>query len=811
MSSSEGATPQAGVFAGLNPAKIIALPLGYLRQPRVISEVIAGIILGPTVMGRIPEFMDTIFPSESLPFLNLIATLGLVFFLFQVGLEVDLQVIRKDWHKSMAIAVAGMALPFGLGAAVSVGLYKLQGDNSINFGSFLLFLGVAMSITAFPVLARILAELKLLRTKVGAITMASGLINDCTAWVLLALVVALLNSSGGIEALYVFLTAVGFTLFVIFIVGPLYRRLCLYTNSYENGPSPLLMTVTLMIVLLSAFVTDIIGVHAIFGGFIAGVIVPHEHDLSIKITEKIEDIVNILFLPLYFTLSGLKTQIGLLDTGTIWGYVILVIFLACFGKIVGCSAAAKLCGMTTRESVTVGFLMNCKGLVELIVLNIGHDSGVLNDQGNVNIPAKFGYLALLIGCTHLVFVIMVVMALVTTFMTTPVVIWLYPEWYQKQTSASADDVQMSGSDNRIDSEPDSLDKCTIKLSTVEAMGLERFRLLTMLNRIESIPSIMALMKLLNSDKLATSVEVHTLRLLELTQRTSAVMKFKDLRETQRQDPVLNVLRTFANLIGIRSLQTHVDLCSTSDIIKTVSDHGSDIDADIILLPWINRHLINNENYASALLDSNYADLEFVNGAFSIRFCTVGLFIDRGFGQIQDGDLDATPQIIVAYREASTDDRAALLFALKLQACRKLDLLVLTHGLDEQITYATNESVGRYTNDENAALNTLFDSSHLPSNISCQQVGSLSGTVFSKSLTRPLGKHDLVIAGRNFIPKDSVPSSPMSSFSSPGTFTSADTAESRDYEAVLGKIGYGILKNGTKNTSVLIIQAPSLGA
>ncbi|KAK4513784.1 uncharacterized protein ATC70_005790 [Mucor velutinosus] len=778
MSSSEAATSQAGVFAGLNPAeynpsdpivlfiiqttiilvfcRIIAIPLGYLRQPRVISEVIAGIILGPTVMGRIPGFMETIFPPPSLPFLNLVATLGLVFFLFQVGLEVDIQVIRQDWHKSMAIAVAGMALPFGLGAAVSVGLYKLQGDNSINFGSFLLFLGVAMSITAFPVLARILAELKLLRTKVGAITMASGLINDCTAWVLLALVVALLNSSGGIDALYVFLTAVGFTLFVIFIVGPLYRRLCSYTNSYENGPSPLLMTVTLMTVLLSAFVTNIIGVHAIFGGFIAGVIVPHEHGLSIKITEKIEDMVNILFLPLYFTLSGLKTQIGLLDTGVIWGYVILVIFLACF---------------------------------ELIVLNIGHDAGVLNDQ---------------------VFVIMVVMALVTTFMTTPVVIWLYPEWYQKQTANAAEDTYMHGNDNRVDSEPDTpVDKGTIKLSTVEAVGHERYRLLTMLNRIESIPSIMALMKLLKRDKATTSVEVHALRLLELTQRTSAVMKFKDLRETRRQDPVLNVLRTFANLIGIRSLQTHVDLCATSDIIKTVSDYGSDVDADIILLPWINRYIINNENYAAALLDSNYAELEFVNGAFSIQYCNIGLFIDRGFGQIQDGDLDVTPQIIVAYKDATHDDRAALLFAFRLQACYKIDLRVVTHGADRHIKYATNESVARYTDDESTTLDGLFDDSYVQSNISCQQVSSLNGTAVSNSLTRPLNKHDLVIVGRNCIAKESAPASPTSSASSAAS-TPSDT-DSKDYEVALGSLGYSILKHGTRNTSVLIIQAASLDA
>lgn len=153
----------------------------WLKKKKIAS-VIAGIILGPTAMGRIPGFQATIFPPQSLPFINLIATLGLVFFLFQVGLEVDVVIIRRDWKKSVSVAVAGMALPFGLGIAASVGLYQLQNEPSISFSSFLLFLGVAMSITAFPVLARILAELKLLRTKVGAITMASGLINDCTAW-----------------------------------------------------------------------------------------------------------------------------------------------------------------------------------------------------------------------------------------------------------------------------------------------------------------------------------------------------------------------------------------------------------------------------------------------------------------------------------------------------------------------------------------------------------------------------------------------------------------------------------------------------
>jgi len=186
-----------------------------------------------------------------------------------------------------------------------------------------------------------------------------------------------------------------------------------------------------------------------------------------------------------------------------------------------------------------------------------------------------------------------------------------------------------------------------------------------------------------------------------------------------------------------------------------------------------------------------------------------LFIDRGFGQIQDGDLDVTPQIIVAYKDSTHDDRAALLFALRLQACHKIDLRVVTHGSDQHIKYATNESVRRYTSNESTTLDELFDGSYLQSNISCQQVSSLNGTVVSNSLSRPLNKHDLIIVGRNYNTKESAPASPISFASSPGSVPS-DT-ESKDYEAALGSLGYSILKHGTRNTSVLIIQASSLDA
>ncbi|KAL0090007.1 Sodium/hydrogen exchanger family-domain-containing protein [Phycomyces blakesleeanus] len=694
-----------------------------------------------------------------------------------------------------------MALPFGLGIAVSVGLYKLQDDPSVPFSSFLLFLGVAMSITAFPVLARILAELKLLRTKVGAITMASGLINDCTAWVLLALVVALLNSSGGIEALWVFLTAVGYSLFLIFCVRPLYRMLCVKTGSFQNGPSPFLMTVTLLIVLVSAFVTDIIGVHAIFGGFLAGVIVPHEGDLAIKITEKIEDIINIVFLPLYFTLSGLKTQIGLLDTGVVWGYVILVIFLACFGKIVGCTAAAKLCGMTTRESFTIGFLMNCKGLVELIVLNIGHDAGVLNDQ---------------------VFVIMVVMALVTTFMTTPVVLWLYPEWYQKQTSGNSQDISERFTNSKASS--------VIPTMVYEDTGNEHYCLVTMLNRVDAVPSMIALLRLLTNPvqdekakyQMNPKIDIHVLRLLELTQRASDVMKIRDLRETERQDTILSVLRAFGSLIGVDDLHTRLDFCPLTGYIKAVSDYSVRSGADMIVLPWPPTRQIpliegtqtqsQMETFGVTADRQKYpmADVEYASSAFSISHTALGLFIDRGFGDYQDTrSLFEAFQIVVPF-VGGPDDRAAVLFALRLQSVYPVNVTVVRLETEPtNLRYATTQSVSQTlglssTTSDKTILDTLFVETRLVSRQIVYHTISQSEwrtpNIF-KCLSKPLGSHDLVVVGRSVADHTA-----LSNVTHTAVSDLSDAQYVKGLKNGLGKLASELLLSDFA-ASIVVIQAP----
>jgi len=541
-----------------------------------------------------------------------------VLFLFLVGLELDPRLLQTNLRSSFVVAVAGMALPFGAGTAVSYGLYKLQNTPNVSFPNFLVFVGVAVSITAFPVLARILAELKLLKTDVGAITMSAGLLNDCTAWILLALVVALINASSGLVALYTFLMAIAWTLILVFVVGPLFKKLCVSNGSLESGPTPLTMSILLILVLLSAFVTDTIGIHPVFGGFLVGIIVPHEHSFAIYVTEKIEDMVSIVFLPLYFALSGLKTQIGLLNSGPVWGYVFLVIAVACFGKVTGCTLAAKASGMSWRNSFTVGFLMNCKGLVELIVLNIGHDAGVINDQ---------------------IFVIMIVMALVTTLMTTPIVMFLYPPAYHRRN-------ELAGK------RPASSDIEGAAMTPTDLGQTEAFHLVVCLNRLQHVPSLMTFIQMLNPStsrkRRDPKLEVHALRLVELTQRTSAVMMMAQTEETIRQDPVINVFRTFGllNSIGIES---SVSIAPIGDFARNVREKATDTMANMVLLP-LDSHstTTDNLNLFEHLLASDAADAEwsaqnahFVLGV--LRYAnnfSVGLFLDRGFGLMHSTDSES---------------------------------------------------------------------------------------------------------------------------------------------------------------------------
>ncbi|KAL6009003.1 Cation/H(+) antiporter 19 [Asimina triloba] len=355
--------------------RTLAFLLQPLRQPRVIAEIIGGLLLGPSAIGRSERFLHAVFPKQSLTVLDTLANIGLLYFLFLVGLELDIAAIRRTGKKALAIAVAGISLPFVMGIGTSV-ILRNTISKDVSSAPFLVFMGVALSITAFPVLARILAELKLLTTDVGRMAMSAAAVNDVAAWILLALAIALSGDhSSPLVSLWVLLTGLAFVLFAVLVIRP--ALVFMARRSPDGEPvKELYICATLSVVLAAGFVTDTIGIHALFGAFIVGLVVPKDGPFAGVLIEKIEDLVSGLFLPLYFVSSGLKTDVTTIRGGQSWGLLALVITTACFGKIVGTVGVSLAFKVPHREAVALGVLMNTKGLVELIVLNIGKDRNV---------------------------------------------------------------------------------------------------------------------------------------------------------------------------------------------------------------------------------------------------------------------------------------------------------------------------------------------------------------------------------------------------------------------------------------------------
>lgn len=384
-------------------SRAVAFVTRKLGQPLVVAEVIAGIMLGPSVLGFLwPGAMTALFPKGSMPALALVSQFGLLLFMFIIGLELHPKLLRGRAHQSVAISHASIVLPFALGAAGAVHWYPTLAPPGVRFSSFLLFMGVSMSITAFPVLARILVERRLLRSRVGATAISCAAVDDVTAWCILAFIVSIVRAVSLGEAVQTVVFAVLYVAGMVWIVRPLLAYLARRTRvELTQG----VVVLILLCVLASSWITELIGIHALFGAFLMGAILPKEGSFATALAEKIEDVVVLLMLPLFFAYSGLRTQIGLLDSVSSWITCLAIIVLACVGKYGGSAVAARLSGFPWREASAIGILMNTRGLMELIVLNLGYDLGVISPR---------------------LFAMLVIMALVTTFMTTPLLELVYP-------------------------------------------------------------------------------------------------------------------------------------------------------------------------------------------------------------------------------------------------------------------------------------------------------------------------------------------------------------------------------------------------
>jgi len=380
-------------------ARLFSWVCKKIDQPTVVGEIIAGIALGPSLMGLyFPQFSHALFPVESLGNLQVLSQVGLILFMFIIGMELDLKVLRNKAHEAVVISHASIILPFALGMGLAYFIYQSFAPMGVKFSSFGLFLGIAMSITAFPVLARIIQEKGIHKTRLGAIVITCAAVDDITAWCLLAVVIAIVKAGSFVSSLYTILLAVAYVLLMIKVVRPFLKRVGdLYTTKENLSKS--IVAVFFLILLFSAYATEVIGIHALFGAFMAGTIMPDNSKFRNLFIEKIEDIALVLLLPLFFVYTGLRTQIGLINDPYLWQLTGIIILVAITGKFLGSALAAKFVGQNWKDSLTIGVLMNTRGLVELVVLNIGYDLGVLSPQ---------------------IFAMLVIMALVTTFMTTPV-------------------------------------------------------------------------------------------------------------------------------------------------------------------------------------------------------------------------------------------------------------------------------------------------------------------------------------------------------------------------------------------------------
>ena len=393
-----------------------------IGQPTVIGEILAGILLGPSLVGLyFPEFSHALFPKESLGNLQFLSQIGLILFMFVIGMELDIKVLKNKANDAVVISHASIIIPFAMGMALAYFVYDSFAPEGTQFISFALFMGIAMSITAFPVLARIIQERGMHKTKLGTVIITCAAADDITAWCILAIVIAIVKAGSFVSALYTIALAAAYVIFMLKLVRPFLKRIgdINADKSHLNKPIVAIFFITLI---FSSWATEVIGIHALFGAFMTGAIMPENTKFRDIFIEKVEDIALVLLLPLFFVFTGLRTEIGLLNDIYLWKVTGVIILVAVAGKFIGSALAARFVGQNWKDSLIIGALMNTRGLMELVVLNIGYDLGILTPE---------------------IFAMMVIMALVTTFMTGPALDFIEWAFRKIKTESSNDNEEVS--------------------------------------------------------------------------------------------------------------------------------------------------------------------------------------------------------------------------------------------------------------------------------------------------------------------------------------------------------------------------------
>lgn len=381
-------------------ARLLGTLFRKIGQPAVIGEIVAGILLGPSLFGRVaPEWFARLFPAESLGSIEMLSSFGLVLFMFVVGMELRLSDIRRRLRSSLVISHAGIIIPFALSLPLSLCIYPEYVGGYTPFLPFALFVGIAMSITAFPVLARIIQENNMMRTPLGKLSLSTAAAGDITAWLMLAGIIAISQSGSLLSTVYNLLFLAAYLWIIFGVIRPLFSIAGKVYNTTEVI-SHTLVGVIFVLLLTSSFVTELLSMHALFGAFMLGLVMPEDLSFRKIITDKVEDVALMLFLPLFFVSSGLQTELGLVDDLDAWVLLAVFVFIAVFGKVGGSYVAARICGQKPKDSLYLGAFMNTRGLMELVVLAIGYEMHIL--------PPK-------------IYAVLVLMTVITTVMTMPMI------------------------------------------------------------------------------------------------------------------------------------------------------------------------------------------------------------------------------------------------------------------------------------------------------------------------------------------------------------------------------------------------------
>ncbi|KOM30576.1 hypothetical protein LR48_Vigan01g013000 [Vigna angularis] len=613
-----------------------------IRQPRVISELMGGIILGPSVLGKNKTFSNAVFPQRGEILLEAMANVGIVYFMFLVGVGMDAQSLRRIGRKAVTIAVLGMVLPFAIGALFAVYLIKFDGISERSTAN-VLFIGSILSVAAFPVLVRILAELKFINSELGRIALSSALVNDLLSCLLLIFSINLAQrNKPSITMLSTFLSSVGFIAFNIFVVRPGVLWMVRKTPEGETF-NDFYMCVILAGVMLSGLITDAIGTHAVFGAFVFGLTIPNG-PLGLSIVERLEDFITLLLLPLFFATNGLKTNLGLLDDFREWVILITLVILTSIGKIIGTMVAAFYYQISVRDGAVLGLLLNTKGVVEIIVINIGKDKKVLSSES---------------------FATLMLISILMTAIIVPGMSLIYKPMrgmipYKRRT------IQMSQKESE-------------------------FRVLVCIHTPRNVPTMINLLDATNPSK-RSPICIYLLHLTELSGQASALFLVqhhtaKDpdqpaYNKTEAQsEHIVNAFRNYEHHAFHVSVQPSTVISPYSTMHEDVCNLAQDKRVAFVIVPFHKHQAVDGE-----MEPTNMSHRTVNLNILSQAPCSVGILVDRGFSTCSHLAPDQKSRNVAVLFFGGPDDREALSYAWKMSENPGINLTVMRFVHGEEVMH-----------------------------------------------------------------------------------------------------------------------------